>query len=161
MSEFGVEELFNSMEIGTSDDSGRLVESYRAEEGKAMHSGNSERESRTKSQLEQMESSQAERAMMEKIDRKVRQYRAQIERANNEGNVERRKYYEAKLSRSGHEPSFLGETLYEKDKRRQAEEKYDQKKKMSDIEKLVYKKDHSHLTSHQLKQLDELNRKKK
>ena len=84
---------------------------------------------------------------------------SKLEKARGTHNEEKMNYYEAKLASRTKGPVFGSETLYEKDKKRHAQEKYDQKKKMNDAEKREYMKNHGHLTSHQLKELDKLNKK--
>lgn len=150
-------EFCETIERTISDSSADLRELFQAEQEKASRSGNTERETYYKTKLERLENKNTD---LEQQNNWRCRYQEEINKAKAAHNEERKNYYEAKLERRAKGPVFGSETLYEKDKRRHAQEKYDQKKKMNDAEKREYMKNHGHLTSHQLKELDKLNKKK-
>lgn len=150
-------EFCETLERTISDSSVDLRELFQVEQEKASRSGNTERETYYKAKLERLENKSTD---LEQQNDWRRRYQEEINKAKEAHNAERKNYYEAKLASRTKGPVFCGETLYEKDKRRHAQEKYDQKKKMNDAEKREYMKNHGHLTSHQLKELDKLNKKK-
>ncbi len=139
-----------------------MRESFQSEIEKAKSDRNTERELYYKKKIAQLDYEKLEQSESKQLDGQVcEEYERIMEKASSDGNEERKMYYKCKLERLGKEISFGGETLYEKERRRQAQEKYDQKKKMSDSDKREYLRNHPHPTMHQLKTLDELNRKKK
>lgn len=159
ITEFGSElskTLESSLEKGERN---ALTRDFQMQIDLAKQCGNNERESYYKSRIEQLSLEKTEISDVDRLNHKINEYHKQLDEAKASGNMERYNYYENKLKRANKDINFGTITLYERQKRAQAQEKYDQEKKVTKRERKKYEDTHPHLTSHQIKKLNELSKK--